>query len=248
MEFARHGIAIHTVPGLLLIAILALFGCGKSGPDRVEVMPAEKTMEVGETFQFKAIAWSKDKQLPDQSFEWQVEGEAGTIDSQGRFTAGKPGEAVILAGDGDMVGKSKVTVKEKPAPEPAPEPASEQEQKVTTAGPGTSGLPDVIVLSGQDFENPKKGPVTFHHLKHVNDYGVACIDCHHVYENGKNVWKPGDPVKKCSACHDPEETKGNIIKLQSAYHKNCRDCHKEMVEEGKSETAPYKKCSDCHES
>jgi len=106
--------------------------------------------------------------------------------------------------------------------------------------------PEMIEIYSSAFEEYKKGPVKLSHLKHFAEYNVACIDCHHDYQDGKNVWVPTAPVESCASCHDPEETKGDVKKLQTAYHTNCKNCHKEMLEEGKSEDAPYKKCADCH--
>ena len=106
-------------------------------------------------------------------------------------------------------------------------------------------VPDVITISNTGYKADKKSPVTFHHKKHSEEYKVECVACHHNYQDGKNVWKEGDPVKKCSACHDPEKKDGNKQKLQNAYHNNCKDCHKEKNDDKK---APFKKCSGCHES
>jgi hypothetical protein len=103
---------------------------------------------------------------------------------------------------------------------------------------------DEIIIENQGYTEDKKKPVKLSHEKHAEEYKIACDSCHHVYEEGKNVWNQGDPVEKCVACHDPIETQGNIMKLQSAFHKNCRDCHKEVSQEGRE--APYKKCTDCH--
>ena len=101
-------------------------------------------------------------------------------------------------------------------------------------------------MKTRDMPPTRKGPVKLTHKKHSADYKVACADCHHEYKDGKNVWKEGDPVKKCSACHDANEKKDKADKLQNAYHKNCKDCHKKAVEEGKVKDAPFKKCNDCH--
>ena len=108
----------------------------------------------------------------------------------------------------------------------------------------TSG-PEEITL-GAGFDTLKKGPVKFTHKKHAEDYKIACEDCHHVYKDGKNVFKQGDPVQKCSACHDPAESKGNVKKLMLAFHKNCQGCHKDLEKAGKP-TGPTRKCNDCHE-
>ena len=104
-------------------------------------------------------------------------------------------------------------------------------------------VPADLMIENQGYKTDKKGPVKFSHEKHSKDYGVACTDCHHEYSDGKNTWKEGDPVKKCNACHDPIKTDGNVHKLQTAFHKNCKDCHKEH----KDKNAPYKKCNDCHQ-
>jgi hypothetical protein len=108
-------------------------------------------------------------------------------------------------------------------------------------------VPDEVSISNDGYKKDKKGPVKLSHKKHHADYKVACTDCHHDYQKGKNVWKEGDPVKKCGDCHNPKKKQGKVPKLQNAYHKNCKNCHKDLVKAGKSKKAPYKKCNDCHE-
>jgi predicted CXXCH cytochrome family protein len=104
--------------------------------------------------------------------------------------------------------------------------------------------PEEITL-GAGFDTLRKGAVKFPHKKHAVDAKLACTECHHVYKDGKNVFKEGDPVQKCSSCHDPKESKGNVKKLMLAYHKNCLGCHKELEKAGKP-TGPTRKCNDCH--
>lgn len=106
--------------------------------------------------------------------------------------------------------------------------------------------PDEIVIDNDGYASDKKGPVKLSHKKHVEEYGVTCVDCHHVYEDGENVWKEGDPVQNCYECHDYEKSEGKIKKVQLAFHQNCKDCHKEAFKEGKKD-APFRKCNDCHE-
>ncbi|MBW1729517.1 MAG: cytochrome c3 family protein [Deltaproteobacteria bacterium] len=106
-------------------------------------------------------------------------------------------------------------------------------------------VPDQIVINNTGYKADKKGPVHFSHKKHHADYKVACTECHHDYQNGKNVWKEGDPVQHCSKCHNPLKKQGKVPKLQNAYHKNCKTCHKKLAKAGKK-TGPYKKCSQCH--
>jgi len=117
---------------------------------------------------------------------------------------------------------------------------------VTVGALTAADVPDEIVISSECYKKDIKGPVKFTHKKHAEDYNIGCSECHHVYKDGKNVWKEGDPVQKCSACHDPEKRDGDVDKLKNAYHKNCKNCHKTLGKEGKP-TGPYKKCNDCHE-
>jgi len=111
--------------------------------------------------------------------------------------------------------------------------------------------PDEIMLENKGYEKDKKRPVKLTHKKHNVEFKVACADCHHVYKDGKNVWKEGDTVEKCSKCHPApwpkgkKKKKGEAMKLKNAYHKNCKNCHKALKKEGK-ETGPFKKCNKCH--
>ena len=105
--------------------------------------------------------------------------------------------------------------------------------------------PDEISIHSKAFETHKKGPVNLSHKKHTVDYKIACAECHHVYKDGKNVFKEGDPVQACSDCHDPVKSEGNVKKLMLAYHKNCQGCHKDLEAAGKP-TGPTRKCNDCH--
>jgi hypothetical protein len=107
--------------------------------------------------------------------------------------------------------------------------------------------PDTIVIDNGGYEKDRKGPVSFSHLSHTEDYEASCDACHHVYQEGENVWKEGDAVKKCGDCHSPLESKENVKKLSIAFHKNCKSCHKKALKEGVSEDAPFKSCYHCHE-
>lgn len=102
--------------------------------------------------------------------------------------------------------------------------------------------PETATINNDGYKSDKKGPVELSHAKHANEYDAACTDCHHEYKDGNNVWKEGDAVKKCISCHDPNKTQDKAAKAQTAYHNNCKDCHKES---GK-DTAPKSKCNDCH--
>ena len=100
---------------LLLIVTLAvltgLLGCGKPELGQVEVTPGEKTLTVGESLSFKALARSTEgKEMTDVTIAWQVEGEAGTIDASGLFKADKPGDIVVIASANGVSGKANVSV------------------------------------------------------------------------------------------------------------------------------------------
>ena len=61
---------------------------------------------------------------------------------------------------------------------------------------------DTITLeSTKAFPTHTKSLVVLTHKKHNVDYKIGCADCHHVYKDGKNVWKEGNAVQKCDACH-----------------------------------------------
>jgi len=119
---------------------------------------------------------------------------------------------------------------------------------VGTLMAGEQTVPDKVKIENKGYKKDKKGPVELDHKKHAVDYKIACADCHHKYEKDKNVWKGDaakfDHVDKCSKCHDlnenTEQDGMKVMKLQNAYHKNCKTCHKEK---GKG---PFKKCNDCH--
>lgn len=125
-----------------------------------------------------------------------------------------------------------------------------------TATSKRKDAPDVIELDDKGFKKDRYGPVKFNHAKHQDEYKnpegkpIPCQECHHVYENGKNVWKDDDKVQKCVECHDPEKTNAknkNQKKLQLAFHSDCKDCHEAVVKAGivEEDKAPFKKCIQC---
>jgi hypothetical protein len=105
---------------------------------------------------------------------------------------------------------------------------------------------DVVIIDNTGYKRDKKGAVEFSHEKHARDYDVNCWDCHHVYEGDNNVWAPWGETQKCMECHDPLSNENNPIKLQKAYHLNCKGCHKELQEENKDSGAA-RKCGGCHQ-
>ncbi|MBT8342231.1 MAG: cytochrome c3 family protein [Desulfatitalea sp.] len=129
---------------------------------------------------------------------------------------------------------------------------------MVTAGIYAATAPDEIKMESP-YEH-KRSIAIFTHKKHVQDYKIACGDCHHD-EQGKplNDLKDGDSVRKCFECHNkPGELKGKAAKGMSgkalrayhanAVHDNCVDCHKAYNKENKQDQtkAAPSKCNECH--
>lgn len=114
-------------------------------------------------------------------------------------------------------------------------------------------VPSTITLKPPIWEKLTKGPVVFNHEKHAKDYQIACTECHHRYENGKNVWKEGDKVQPCWECHTEQTIRGEKklpaaqqkLNLKLAFHNNCIDCHK-LVKKQNAEVDSPITCIGCH--
>jgi Zn finger protein HypA/HybF involved in hydrogenase expression len=94
------------------------------------------------------------------------------------------------------------------------------------------------------FGKSKRPPVTFAHNRHA-EAGFSCKDCHHVYENGKNVLdesklEDGNQAIRCSACHSPKFR----IDLEQAFHDQCIGCHRKLLKEKKKAGPRF--CGHCH--
>ena len=101
--------------------------------------------------------------------------------------------------------------------------------------------PDKIVL---DQGGKTRPAVIFPHMGHI-EAGLSCKDCHHIYENGKNVLKEdkleeGDQGIRCSACHGSTSRSG----LEQAFHNQCIGCHTTYLKK-KEKTGP-RYCGECH--
>lgn len=86
----------------------------------------------------------------------------------------------------------------------------------TTVIAVTKGPPEVKY-------SPKMGSVTFNHEAHQSQ--SDCATCHHT----------GD-FAQCKSCHGVDQ---QAPKAKDAYHKLCKDCHKE------AKKGPTK-CKECH--
>ncbi|NIQ91738.1 cytochrome C [candidate division KSB1 bacterium] len=123
------------------------------------------------------------------------------------------------------------------------------------SGAAEQKVPDDITIQAKLWKNHTKSPVKLSHKKHSEEYGAKCADCHHVIENGKNVWKEGDKVQKCMECHNEPTIKGEkklpkdkqALNLKLAFHNNCQGCHKKLK---KKDKVKYKDipttCIKCH--
>ena len=106
-------------------------------------------------------------------------------------------------------------------------------------GSSLRAQPDKIILEGKT-----RPAVTLPHNKHV-EAGLSCKDCHHIYENGKNILdesklEEGNQDIRCSACHG-QKFRPN---LEQAFHNQCMGCHTRYQKE-KKKTGP-RFCGECH--
>jgi hypothetical protein len=103
------------------------------------------------------------------------------------------------------------------------------------------------------WPNPTKKYAPFSHKKHSEEYKIACNQCHHVYKDGKNVWKEGDAVDKCEKCHTEATIQGEKklppdqqkLNLKLAFHNNCIPCH-QKEKKAKPDTKAPVTCAQCH--
>jgi plastocyanin len=107
-----HGILV-----LIAIALVSLTACGEAKVEKVQVSPETKTVRVGETVDFDAVALSdegKEMKAPSGAIQWSVEGDIGTVDEAGVFTAQKVGKGTVLARSAGLFDEAVVTVEPQP--------------------------------------------------------------------------------------------------------------------------------------
>jgi len=108
-----------------------------------------------------------------------------------------------------------------------------------SAGPPLWAQPENIVLAGKT-----RSAVSLPHNRHV-EAGLSCTDCHHIYENGKNILdesklEEGNQGIRCSACHGPKSR----LNLEKAFHNQCTGCHRKYLIDKKKTGPRY--CGGCH--
>ncbi len=94
-----------------VVILVMLAGCGDKEPQNVNITPGSANIQEGESVRFQAAALNKaGDRLPDADISWRVEGDIGTIDATGTFTATQAGEAQVVAAAGEASGRATVTV------------------------------------------------------------------------------------------------------------------------------------------
>jgi hypothetical protein len=104
--------------------------------------------------------------------------------------------------------------------------------------------PETMTLRSPASQSQDRPPVLFTHGRHIED-GFSCKECHHRYEQGKNVLEesdlePGKPGIRCQECHGP----GGRGSLEEVFHRQCLGCHQKMAKEGRKNIPRY--CGECH--
>lgn len=96
---------------------------------------------------------------------------------------------------------------------------------------------DIQWLEHDIFMNRERPAAAFPHTLHADDLELDCLDCHHIYKDGENVWDESE-ISDCTACHSLEAD-GKIMSAMKAFHANCKGCH---LEQNKGPVT----CGECH--
>ena len=108
-------------------------------------------------------------------------------------------------------------------------------------GPATEPAADSVLR--MPVRGAREKPlVAFSHRRHA-ERRIACTQCHHVYQGQRNVWRQGQPVKRCPECHG-FYPKGEQPDLKNALHLQCKGCHLKLRQQGRR-GGPID-CKDCH--
>ncbi|MCA8837635.1 MAG: Ig-like domain-containing protein, partial [Proteobacteria bacterium] len=149
-----------------MAGLLVLSGCGSPELEQGNIEPGSATLTVGETATFNATPRNtKGETMEDVTIAWSVEGDSGSIDAAGVFTAVKPGAATVVASVGTYRQTVTVTVAHEPvkglqvALKPESVVAGEQAQLLVTvvnaAGSGIADLPvQASALTNGTVVNP----------------------------------------------------------------------------------------------
>jgi hypothetical protein len=89
------------------------------------------------------------------------------------------------------------------------------------------------------FLNPQRPATVFRHDEHNETAEIEdCIQCHHLYEDGKLVEGESSEDMRCADCHKENQVE-EIPSLMQAFHLNCKGCHQEK------NGGPVM-CGECH--
>jgi hypothetical protein len=127
-------------------------------------------------------------------------------------------------------------------------------------------IPEVIDFEGATIEAGLKdiyrsiysGPVKFTHLKHVEDYGAVCGDCHHDSDYEPIEAYDPDAIYACGECHEEEglirgpvaennASESDLIAHRpNALHLQCIGCHRLYNDLQRVVRVP-ESCIACHD-
>ncbi|MCF8105999.1 MAG: Ig-like domain-containing protein [Desulfohalobiaceae bacterium] len=147
MNMKRSVVYGPTLLILFLFSFTLLSGCGGEPElDKIAVSPAEKTVTIGETIEFKAEALSEENEpMPEAEINWSLDpADRGSIDSSGVFTAKKPGKVIVKAASGDVSGQAQVTIE----PEEAASISLEPEKEKALPGSSISVTGNLLTADG----------------------------------------------------------------------------------------------------
>lgn len=100
---------------------------------------------------------------------------------------------------------------------------------------------DRFFIKSKAFEDRQRPGVEFNHLQHYEI--IDCMECHHDYVNGENVWDMYSGKNYCSDCHTVQGD-GEVMGLMQAFHEQCIGCHQETLARGQK--TGFIMCGECH--
>jgi lipopolysaccharide export system protein LptA len=149
--------------------------------------------------------------------------------------------------------KDKATEKKAAAPTKAAQQPEPKKIEAKALPAGKTEVADVIMMENPAYAKHKKGIVKFTHNAHIEDYELACGECHHDSKGKPLTLKMGDPVQNCIVCHTKPSKKTRDAKTKAqklefhaeALHMNCIGCHKAYNKDNGTKAAPAG-CGKCH--
>ena len=108
------------------------------------------------------------------------------------------------------------------------------------AAGGVSAPEEEIIIKGE------KKSARFSHPVHL-ELAAECGQCHHdrdhqpLAEDTIAAMESSEPLR-CAACHNKDFSTAGLQSIKDAFHKRCKECHKEGVDGKKGPT----RCNGCH--